>query len=106
LREVDAARLPVDRKPLGARGWFNEDHYFLPRETVKEFVPPGRTFTDLRALLEERGALQTDDRLPGKQVRMGSLIAPDFRVYQLSREVIDAQGEPDDDDEADTEPEG
>lgn len=106
LREVDAARRPVDRKPWGARGWFNEDHYFLPRETLKEFVPPGGTFADLRALLEERGALLTNDRLPSKQVRMSSLIAPDLRVYQLSRTVIDGQGEPDDDDEADTEPEG
>ena len=106
LREVDAARRPVDRKPWGARGWFNEEHYFLPRETLKGFVPPGRTFTDLRALLEERGALLTDDRLPSKQVRMSSLIAPDLRVYQLSREVIDGQAEPDDDDEADMDLEG
>lgn len=106
LREVDAARRPVDRKPWGARGWFNEEHYYLPRETLKEFVPPGRTFTDLRALLKERGALLTDDRLPSAQVRMSSLIAPDLRVYQLRREVIDLDPENDDNDEFDTDPEG
>jgi hypothetical protein len=106
LREVDAARRPVDRKPWGARGWFNEEHYFLPRETLKQFVPSGVTFKDLRAFLEERGALLTDDRLPSKQVRMSSLIGPDLRVYQLRRDVIDRELNPDDDDEADTDYEG
>ena len=105
LREVDAARRPVDRKPWGARGWFNEEHYFLLRETLREFVPPGGTFKDLRELLERRGALLTDDRLPSKQIRMSSLIGPDIRVYQLRREVIDREVECDEEDETNAESE-
>ncbi|PZX36742.1 uncharacterized protein DUF927 [Roseinatronobacter thiooxidans] len=105
LREVDAARRPVDRKPWGARGWFNEEHYFLLRETLMEFVPPGGTFKDLREILEQRGALLTDDRLPSKQIRMSSLIGPDIRVYQLCREVIDREVECDEEDETNAESE-
>jgi hypothetical protein len=101
LREVDAARRPVDRKPWGARGWFNEEHYFLLRETLMEFVPPGSTIKDLRTLLEHRSVLLTDDRLPSKQIRMSSLIGPDIRVYQLHREVIDREVEPNEEDETD-----
>jgi hypothetical protein len=98
---VDAARRPVDRKPWGARGWFNEEYYFLLRETLMEFVPPGSTFKDLRTLLEHRSVLLTDDRLPSKQIRMSSLIGPDIRVYQLHREVIDREVERDEEDETD-----
>jgi len=58
---------------------------------------PGGTFQDRRALLERRSALLTDDRLASKQVRMSSLIGPDIRVYQLCREVIDREVEPDED---------
>jgi hypothetical protein len=101
LREVDAARRPVDRKPWGARGWFNEEYYFLLRETLMEFVPPGSTFKDLRTLLEHRSVLLTDDHLPSKQIRMSSLIGPDIRVYQLHREVIDREVERDEEDETD-----
>jgi hypothetical protein len=66
-----------------------------------EFVPRGGTFKGLRTLLEHHGALVTDDRLPSKQVRMSSLIGPDIRVYQLRRDVINRNVEPDEEDETD-----
>jgi hypothetical protein len=89
LREVDGDRRPVDRKPWGAKGWFNGEYYFFLRETLQDFVPGGATFKELRDLLEACGALVADDGSPSKQVRMSRQIGPDIRVYQLRRDVID-----------------
>lgn len=98
LREVDAARRPVGRQVVwNAAGWFNDEFYYLRRETLMNFVPAGATLSDLRAMLIACGALVVPEGQASKQHKLAGLGGPTLRAYALLREVIDRT--PDDEEE-------